>query len=607
MLDLFGVYSADGQPSITHELMWSRLAKTVGHDAICCLHNEPAEQTRSPLSRKLWTRFNGRRAPKTFSASGITNKHALSRVRLMTAKRSNNETTGTTNKFEEAASKASSIDGRFIVVTAGDIVPRADEIAKDLVEASYSSRFNLSSFLTGATTGYGRAFVCAIYDRISATLTCARGLDGPPLYYYASEGNFWFGTRLPVIRRLSNFPSSVDYEAIAYYLGFGFPPPERALFRSLGRLKPGCILQLTQKGIECSTRNEQILSESQVELVGSQDEVLRQTVLSGIEFISNKRVAILGSALDPRTDWLTQVATDAGAAKIEPSPREINSLAFADALQHVRRFILSEGEVFASPALVILAARAHEIAGKAEIGLCADGSTNLIPGSYRHRLLAQKVLQSENVKCGVAREQPKTNRTKIFRDSYFEQLALFDDLARLEITGPSLAQWNLFHMADELGPLLETATSETAVGLARIIDGTLLTAGAIAPFTSAVGREVGLPINAPFAAPSIVKRLLPMQDSGGTKLDSLSGRALGIWPDEEPAVSYHVNGLIDLDEEIVREMLTSTVFLNRGLCGRLAINEMLEKHFNGTVPAGGRIWSLCCLELWFQEYVDYRR
>jgi len=58
------------------------------------------------------------------------------------------------------------------------------------------------------------------------------------------------------------------------------------------------------------------------------------------------------------------------------------------------------------------------------------------------------------------------------------------------------------------------------------------------------------------------------------------------------------------NSDFVHDTLTAKRFSDRGLLDPAWVNQMLAQHVSGQEDHGTRLWTMLCLELWYQTYVD---
>ncbi len=83
-------------------------------------------------------------------------------------------------------------------------------------------------------------FALAILDLTQNELIICRDQYGvKPLYYYAHNGDFIFGSELKSFKYIEGIDKSLDYEALVNYLHFLYSPGEKTPFKYVKKLLPG--------------------------------------------------------------------------------------------------------------------------------------------------------------------------------------------------------------------------------------------------------------------------------------------------------------------------------------------------------------------------------
>jgi asparagine synthase (glutamine-hydrolysing) len=86
-------------------------------------------------------------------------------------------------------------------------------------------------------------FAFALWDRLRGTLSLVRDRFGEkPLYYGAIGSSFVFGSELKALRAFPDSRLSVDPEALARMLQFGYVPAPASIYRNVHKLLPGSML-----------------------------------------------------------------------------------------------------------------------------------------------------------------------------------------------------------------------------------------------------------------------------------------------------------------------------------------------------------------------------
>jgi asparagine synthase (glutamine-hydrolysing) len=83
-------------------------------------------------------------------------------------------------------------------------------------------------------------FAIALWDRQTASLLLARDRIGEkPLYYGYVEGCFAFASELKAIRTIAAHGLSIDRDALAEFMRFGYVPAPRSIYSAVGKVPPG--------------------------------------------------------------------------------------------------------------------------------------------------------------------------------------------------------------------------------------------------------------------------------------------------------------------------------------------------------------------------------
>jgi asparagine synthase (glutamine-hydrolysing) len=95
-------------------------------------------------------------------------------------------------------------------------------------------------------------FGLAIWDSLERVLWIARDRMGEkPLHYTTlNDGTFLFSSELKGLLAHPSVSREVDPAAIGAYLLFEFVPTPRCIYQGIHRLEPGCLLRLSQEGLE---------------------------------------------------------------------------------------------------------------------------------------------------------------------------------------------------------------------------------------------------------------------------------------------------------------------------------------------------------------------
>lgn len=98
-------------------------------------------------------------------------------------------------------------------------------------------------------------FAFAIFDRQKNKLFACRDRAGvKPFFYYQKNGLFLFASELKAITKHPAFVKSINIDAAAAYMQFGYVPTPHCIFEDTVKLKPGHFLEFDLSKKEVSTR-----------------------------------------------------------------------------------------------------------------------------------------------------------------------------------------------------------------------------------------------------------------------------------------------------------------------------------------------------------------
>ncbi len=87
-------------------------------------------------------------------------------------------------------------------------------------------------------------FAFAIYDEQTHTVFAARDRAGEkPFYYRRDDHALWFSSEIKALLQLPHATRELDYQALDYYLAYGFVPGERTLVRGIRKLRSAHALR----------------------------------------------------------------------------------------------------------------------------------------------------------------------------------------------------------------------------------------------------------------------------------------------------------------------------------------------------------------------------
>lgn len=124
-------------------------------------------------------------------------------------------------------------------------------------------------------------FAFAIFDKARQEIIILRDRVGvKPLYYYFDDTSFIFSSEIKPVLRYPQFDRTLDYEAIASYLYFGYIHGPRSIFKAIKKLQPGHYLKF-----DISTKQIQINSYWQIEDYYETKKHSKQNIVDELESV----------------------------------------------------------------------------------------------------------------------------------------------------------------------------------------------------------------------------------------------------------------------------------------------------------------------------------
>ena len=184
-------------------------------------------------------------------------------------------------------------------------------------------------------------FTTVIYDKNSQYLYLLRDRVGiQPLYFYDFNQNFIFGSKLKDFYKISSFTKTIDKNALALYLSYGYILQPYTIFEHTQKVKPGHYVMLDIKNRSweqkeywslesCYEKPKPYLQEK--EIIESVETILHKTILKRLD--GNKNIATtLSGGYD--SSIVSTLLTQNSDKKINTftigfSQKEINEAPFA--------------------------------------------------------------------------------------------------------------------------------------------------------------------------------------------------------------------------------------------------------------------------------------
>ena len=148
-----------------------------------------------------------------------------------------------------------SASGRYVIVYNGEIYG-VTGIRQELGAAGYpfvghsDTEILLAAIerwgLTKALESVHGMFAFAVWDREKRQLSLARDRVGKkPLYYGWCGNTFLFGSELKALRVHPEFDHTIDRDALAHYVRYGWISEPLSIYRNIRKLQPGACLTIS--------------------------------------------------------------------------------------------------------------------------------------------------------------------------------------------------------------------------------------------------------------------------------------------------------------------------------------------------------------------------
>ncbi|WP_416898116.1 MAG: asparagine synthase (glutamine-hydrolyzing) [Minwuia sp.] len=539
-------------------------------------------------------------------------------------------------------------EGRFRLVFNGEIY-NFEEIAKELVEAGHTLRTTGDTeILLLGFMHWGHAildklrgmFAFALWDDVRQELFMARDRFGKkPLYYRQTAERLLFASEIKAILRAPGVPREAVPEVVHDYLGLGYCTGEQTAFAGIRRLPPATAMVISADG-----RRRQWRYWALPEIDHSLEDRPVEDLLDEFMALFDESVALRMIADVPIGCFLSGgVDSSAVVARMAPkmsSRLKTFSVGFGnignDELQYAeavaRRYdtehrdfqmdyglidvlpqiIWNYGEPYADSSALVTYALSKEIRRHVTVAVTGDGGDEIFLGYSRYLRMDQKAPTN----LANRRVGPQASRLRL-RDRYERMVGKFRDEHRMRGYGPALLPYCLNPPSDWLADLDSAPDGAVAERVARIdvdtyLPDDLLVKADIATMAHSLeGRSPFLDhVLAEWAA------RLPQSKRIYHRHNELQSKAL-LKQAMEPHVPEHclyrrkmgfsvpvahwmANDIADL----VYDTLTATRFRERGLIDPTWMHSVLDEHISGAEDHGTRLWTLLCLELWYQTYID---
>jgi asparagine synthase (glutamine-hydrolysing) len=166
-----------------------------------------------------------------------------------------------------------SADGRYVIVFNGEIYNYREirsTLERDCGIRNWRGHSDTEVMLAAISHwGIRQALECfngmfgfALWDRAENTLYLARDrLGEKPLYYGWMGKTFLFGSELKALRTHPAWRGEIDRDVLTLYLRHSYVPAPHSIYKSIYKLRPGCLLTLPMNADRCgSSRGYEVQS-----------------------------------------------------------------------------------------------------------------------------------------------------------------------------------------------------------------------------------------------------------------------------------------------------------------------------------------------------------
>jgi asparagine synthase (glutamine-hydrolysing) len=491
-------------------------------------------------------------------------------------------------------------------------------------------------------------FAFAIWDVPTQTLFMARDRFGKkPLFYYDGADAFLFGSEIKSLLQWPGFKREVDYEVIHDYLTFHYCVGERSAFRGVRKLLPAHTLTLVQgkpplierywalaaiDDLHADTPVEALCEE----LIERLDDAIRCRMIADVPLGAFLSGGVDSSAVVARMAQMSSqpVKTFSVGFDIEgfdetPFARTVadryatdhhSFIMGYDLVAELPKLIWHYGEPYADSSALVTFALAREIRNHVTVALTGDGGDEVFLGYSRYLRFRDFV---ERWRTGVRPRLPYESISAgdplvHLREHYGRWIGSFREEHKHVAYGPALEPYLLQPSIDMLGLGLERAQAENAMDAAARLEVDTYLPDDLNVKADIATMAVSLEGRSPFLdhrladwAASLPQNKRVFDRNGKMETKALLKRALE--PDLPDEILYRRKQGFSVPvrhwmrheiRDFMVDTLTSQRFRARGLVNARFVSRMLELHLSEKEDHGHRLWTLLCLELWFQTFID---
>jgi asparagine synthase (glutamine-hydrolysing) len=500
----------------------------------------------------------------------------------------------------------------------------------------------------GLVTRLRGMFAFAIWDNDQQVMLLARDRFGKkPLFFHNDGERLLFASEIKSILEWPGFERRVDLSVIHDYLTFHYCIGGASAFSGVEKLPPAHYMVVRPGQAPRLFRYwslppvdpaqaERAVDDLAGELIERLDDAVRCRLVSDVpigaflsggvdsSIVTARMSRMMARPVDTFSVGFAMEGYDETAYAQRIAARyRCNHRSFTmdhGLVGELPRLIWHYGEPYADSSALVTFGLAREVRKHVTVALTGDGGDEIFLGYGRYARFQQLVRRWQSG------DAPKVPYESIFdfdsrlrlRDHYARSVSAFREEHKLNGYGPALGAFLFTSSIDQLGTRLELARPDDAIDvLARAEVATYLPDDLLVKADIAT-MAVGLEGRSPFLDHELAEWAagLPqgrrVYERGG-KLELKALLKTAVEPDVDAEILYRQKQGFSVPvarwmqseiRDFMVETLTSRRFRERGLITPSFMQHMMDRHFSGHEDHGTRLWTLLCLELWFQTFID---
>lgn len=495
-------------------------------------------------------------------------------------------------------------------------------------------------------------FAFAIWDKEKQEMFLARDRFGKkPLVYTWCDDVFLFASEAKSILEWPYFKRRVDLEVVNDFMTYGYTPGANTAFSGLKRLPPAHMMLIKpghnadnlpemQKYWSLASVDPAKASMTKNQAAGELLERLDDAIAVRLEsdvplgaFLSggvdsSALVARMSSMVDDPIKTFS-VGFDIEGYDETPYARDVAEQYGTDhsafmmdysLIDTLPKIIWSYGEPYADSSALVTTALAHEIRKYVTVALNGDGGDEIFIGYSRYKRFSAEIrrLEETGISSRLHQNFDIAFGPANMRDRYIKYVASFRDLHKQWGYGPALMDYYLTPSSDRYPAFLDDVNARNVLELTAraevmtyLPDDLLIKSDIGTMAASVEGRSPFLDHQFADWAASLPQDLRVFERHGNIEMKAILKYAMEpqlsreILYRKKQGFSVPVKHWIRHEiRDLVGDLLTSKKFIERGYFRQSFIEWMLDQHFSGREDHGTRIWSLLCLEMWHQTFLE---